>query len=90
MNSKDFPSRRFGHAGIVGSKYGGKGYDGPRLQGSFCRFIEGEADWRERGDAIYCGDKQKDGSPYCPEHHLLCYTRIWTPPAALAKMGRME
>lgn len=42
-----------------------------------CQWIEGEPtrqQIREHGsDAFKCGAPVREGSPYCPEHHLRCH-----------------
>jgi hypothetical protein len=35
-----------------------------------CQFIAGEP---TRDEGCKCGAPRKDGSPYCPDHHAICY-----------------
>lgn len=37
---------------------------------STCQFLEGEPH-----DRNFCGQPTKPGSPYCPEHHRICYRK---------------
>lgn len=45
------------------------------LLGIGCRFISGEPNWTVRGDAIYCGKPQQEGSSYCPSCHARVYSK---------------
>lgn len=36
-----------------------------------CRYIMGDP--KDRDDWRYCQADQKEGSPYCPDHHARCY-----------------
>jgi hypothetical protein len=45
------------------------------LKSCSCRYAIGEA-----ADGFrFCGEKKRDGSPYCPDHHLRCYVERKTP-----------
>lgn len=53
----------------------------------FCQFIEGsptKQEMRRGGDSFKCMAPTQHKSPYCPDHHARCYTKVLTDDAELS------